>query len=447
MAFRDLRTRFAEGSLLARSVVLNIGGQIAILLIGFVSSIILARGLGPAERGLLGIMSNVANAVVAIAGIGLPFAVAYYGSRRDARTGELLGNNLAYAGVLAVVFVPLTWIFHDQIAELLSRGHGGAEWVLAAVLVPISFLNWTLNNQLVGLLKFFAWNALAVVSKLATLAAAVGLVLAIGLGVSGGLLALIAGEVVLVAGSLVILLRLTRPKVSASLFKATAHYGARVQVGTIFQILNYRLDVVVAQFFLSLRVIGYYVVAQTIAELVITVSQSFGTSILPLVSRYEGTDDQRATTIAAVKHHGVIAALATVGNVAFGTLVIYFAYGSGFHGAIVPMLILLPGMWFLGTGTVVGGDLRGRGRPGYASAIAGVAVVFTVVLDLALIPPFGIIGAAVASLIAYTVYGIVSIVVLSSVSGIPIQTLVLPTRGDLRRYPAAIRSVVRPARP
>ena len=111
------------------------------------------------------------------------------------------------------------------------------------------------------------------------------------------------------------------------------------------------------------------------------------------------------------------------------------------------MLILLPGMWFLGTGTVVGGDLRGRGRPGLASAVAGIAVVVTVALDLALIPPFGIVGAAVASVAAYSVFGLVSLAVLSRVSGIPVRTLVIPTVADLKRYPAAIRSVLGPVRP
>lgn len=443
------RSRFGQTSLslLARSVALNIGGQVFVLLIGFASSVVLARGLGPADRGLLGVMSSVVNVALGVTAIGLPFAVAYYASRREARLDELLGNNLAYASILALVFVPAVWLLHGQIADVFGRGRGGLDWVLASVLIPLSFLDWTLNNQLVGQLKFFAWNALAVLSKLVLLAAVVALVLVGGLGVEGGLLAMIAGELVLIAGPLALLLRVSRPKVDLSLFKATASYGSRVQVGTIFQIVNYRMDVIVAQFFLPLRVVGLYVVAQAMAELVVTVSHSFGTSILPLVSHYEGTEEQRSTTISAIRHHGVIAAVGTAGNAFFGPLVIFFAYGPGFHGAIVPMLILLPGMWFLGTGTVVGGDLRGRGRPGLASLVAGIAVLVTIALDLALIPPFGITGAALASVAAYSVFGIVSLVVLSWVSATPVRTLVVPSVADLRRYPSAIRSLIRPAPP
>src|SRR6266571_4174770 len=100
-------------SLLARSVALNIGGQFSVLLIGFAGSVVLARGLGPSDRGLLGIMSSVVNVAIGVAGFGLPFAVAYYASRRrDARTGELLGNNLLYAAVLGLLFVPAFWLLH-----------------------------------------------------------------------------------------------------------------------------------------------------------------------------------------------------------------------------------------------------------------------------------------------------------------------------------------------
>jgi Na+-driven multidrug efflux pump len=48
-------------------------------------------------------------------------------------------------------------------------------------------------------------------------------------------------------------------------------------------------------------------------------------------------------------------------------------------------------------------DLKGRGRAGLVSVSTAIGLGATVVLDLALVPPLGIVGAAVASLVAYTV--------------------------------------------
>jgi O-antigen/teichoic acid export membrane protein len=211
-------------------------------------------------------------------------------------------------------------------------------------------------------------------------------------------------------------------------------YGSRVQLGSIFQITNARLDVIVLHFYRPLSQVGYYVVAENIAELVITLARAFQGSVLPLVSHYEGEARQASTSGDAIRHYGILAALSVLGIAILGPLVIFFAFGSQFEPAIAPMLTLLPGVWFLGIGVVIQGDLGGRGRPGTSSALAGLAAGATVLLDFALIPPLGVIGAALASVVAYTTFGVASLIALHRVSGIPLRRLFLPTRADLAQY-------------
>jgi O-antigen/teichoic acid export membrane protein len=121
-------------------------------------------------------------------------------------------------------------------------------------------------------------------------------------------------------------------------------------------------------------------------------------------------------------------------------MVILWAYGPSFHAAVVPMLVILPGVFFFGLGSVIGGDLGGRGRPGLSSGLAGCAALVTVALDLVLIPPFGVMGAAVASVIAYTTFGVASLVALSRVSEIPLAEM-LPRRADLVSYLLVLRKL------
>jgi O-antigen/teichoic acid export membrane protein len=213
-----------------------------------------------------------------------------------------------------------------------------------------------------------------------------------------------------------------------------------VQVGAIFQLANARLDVFVLQFLRPLSDVGYYVVAQMIAELVVALALAFRTSVLPLISHYEGDERQGATTTATVRNYAIVAGAGTIANALFGTAVILFAYGPSFHAAVAPMLVILPGIFFFGLGSVIGGDLGGRGRPGLSSGLAGAAALVTVALDLALIPPFGVMGAAVASVIAYTTFGVASLLALSRVSEIPLGEM-LPRRADLARYRLALRQL------
>src|SRR3954471_22012536 len=97
----DLSAAPNSTRLLARSVGLNVAGQAGGFAIAFFSSILLARTLGPGDRGLLAIMVVVSPVVLALSGGGLQVAMQYYAGRRETPQRGLLGNTLAYGIVLA----------------------------------------------------------------------------------------------------------------------------------------------------------------------------------------------------------------------------------------------------------------------------------------------------------------------------------------------------------
>ena len=119
---------------------------------------------------------------------------------------------------------------------------------------------------------------------------------------------------------------------------------------------------------------------------------------------------------------------------------ILYGFGPGFDAALVPFLILLPGMWFLAAGGLVENALAGRGRPGLSSILAGGEVVITIALDLLLIPSHGAIGAAIASVCAYTFYGAASIVTVAILDGVPARSLLFANRDELRELVKALRA-------
>lgn len=424
----------------ARLVTWSIIGRFGYLVAGFGASIALARLLGPSGRGLLGLMISVNSLALVFTTFGVPLAVVYFASRRDADPGALLGNSILQGVLLAAILIPLSAAFYHQIAEAFGHGDGGRTWILVAALVPVTFLDWTTHGQLQGMLMFGRFSILLVLSRVVY---AVGILILLGIldwGVAGGIVATALGSAVMISGSLGPVLARGRPSLDLPLLRQTLKYGRRVQVGSIFQLANGRLDVILMQFFRPLNQVGYYVVAQTIAELVINLANAFQSSVMPLIAHYE-QDSGRAesTSIDSIRHHGILAALAVLGNAVFGPLVIFFAYGSSFAPAIGPMLVLLPGIWFLGMGIVIQGDLAGRGRPGLSSSLAGLAAAVTVLLDLALIPPLGVYGGALASVGAYTTFGVASLIALHRVTGIPVHRLAVPDRNDLRAYTTVIR--------
>lgn len=425
---------------LARFVTWNMLGDGASLLIGFGASIALARWLGPSNRGLLALMLSVAMLVLALTAAGMPVAVVYFASRHERDGPAILGNCLRHAAILAAILVPAALIFNRPISDALAHGHGGRTWALAAALVPITFLDWTTHSQLQGTLRFGRFNVLLVLQRITY---ALGVLILLGvlkLGVASGLLATALGSFVMIAGSLPPILKYGRPRLDRRLLRRMMRYGWRAEIGSVLQQTNARFDVIILQFFRPLSQVGYYVVAQTVAELVLQLADSFQWSNMALVSREERSDQQASRSTTAIRHYALISCAGVLGDAVFGSALIWFAYGPRFHEAVVPMLILLPGVWMLGIGFVVQGDLGGRGRPGISSAVAALSAAVTVVLDLTLIPVLGVNGAALASVCAYATFGIGSLVALRRVSGLSVRELAVPRRADLQAYWHAIAS-------
>lgn len=424
--------------MLGRAVAWNVFGQFGVLFIGFFSSLLVARWLGPEDRGLLAVVSYTAEIVVAVAGIGLTYAVVYFVSRKNARPGAVLGNTILYGIVLAAVLGPAFVLLRDPLSGL-TDGRGELAWALAGVFVPLLFLDWCIHNQLFGRLRFGLLNVFLVGSRMVSLLLAVVLVGLAGFGAGGALVSLMGASVTLIMATLVVILRDVRPSLDLRLLREMIGYGARVSVGWIFQILNYRADILILQLLTTLTSVGFYVVAQIVAELTLTFAGSLQSSVTALTASTEGEPGQDETTIASLRHQTLLTSAAILLVAICGPALVHYGYGAAYDDAIVPMLILLAGMLPLGAGAVVTGNLRGRGRPGTSSVLAGATVVVTIALDFLLIPSYGVNGAAVASVCAYWFYGIAGVLTLARSSGLSARTLVVPTGRELRAYAGAAR--------
>jgi len=67
----------------------------------------------------------------------------------------------------------------------------------------------------------------------------------------------------------------------------------------------------------------------------------------------------------------------------------------------------------------------------------------TIVLDMLLIPRFGIIGAATASAASYIVTAAVVARAFSKISSVPSRAALFPQRGDLRYVTDGLKSILR----
>ncbi len=168
-----------------------------------------------------------------------------------------------------------------------------------------------------------------------------------------------------------------------------------------------------------------------------------------LLPRLTATDEADAarTTPLVCRNTLLVSALAALGLGAVSPWLVEALFGAQFGPALVPLLWLLPGTVALAGSKILTSYIFSQGRPMTNSLITIAALAVTLVADFALIPPFGVTGAAVASSLAYGVHFALSLVAYRRLSGGSVWEAVLVRGDDLRRYVEAARQRLAPAQP
>jgi O-antigen/teichoic acid export membrane protein len=198
-------------------------------------------------------------------------------------------------------------------------------------------------------------------------------------------------------------------RASVELAKKVLAYGFRGGVGTVVLLLNARLDFLIVGAIVGPAQLGIYAVASRFAELLRLPPLAVNYVLYPELA---AADPHTATTRARslISRVGIATAALAIPLALIATFAIPFFYGAEFRPAVAPTYVLLLGLSLGGVGGVITAWLFARAHPGLSSLAQTAGLVVTVTLDLALIPVFGIMGAAVASCLAYLTASIFLIV-------------------------------------
>ena len=166
--------------------------------------------------------------------------------------------------------------------------------------------------------------------------------------------------------------------------------------------LNMYLDQLVLSQVVPAADLGRYAIAVSITLLPVPLVSAIGNVAFPHLAA------QRVLSARShqLKRSAVLASAGLSSAILFPVAAIApwlvpLVFGPGYSGAVPLLWLLTPGGVFLACGQVAGDLLRGLGRPGLVAAAQGLAVVFTVILLITLLPVAGVAAAAIASTVAY----------------------------------------------
>lgn len=212
-------------------------------------------------------------------------------------------------------------------------------------------------------------------------------------------------------------------------------YGLRTWVGGSVGFLSTKIDQPLLALVSTPQQLGYYAVAAALAD----VPNAALAALREVI--FSTAAGRKAPELAAVATRGLllISAPAVAVAVLVMPLVVPVMFGSDFAPAVVMAQILLIGAVPASLTAVLGVGLLGIGRPTAWSATIVGGLVLSVGLLLALTPVLGGTGAAVAVTSARTFAFLVLAVIFSRITGVPFRDCVLPGIADVK---ALVRRIV-----
>jgi O-antigen/teichoic acid export membrane protein len=376
-------------------------------LLSLLTGILIARFLGPEGKGVLTIVLLVVGQVGLFLTLGVEIALIHYGARNSRDFCTLASASIGLGILLGFIGMGFAVVIFALISYEVIPARLLPFLILMASTIPMVQTTLFLRSLIRVSGRIVEEGLLGMVGAFLNLAL-IGAVFIAGLHLKGVLIGVWLSTVLLTLLIFVLGVRwnlvTSWPIFSISTWKPLVTYGVKLHVGSMFQTLNYRFDMYLVAFFLGSASVGLYSVGVAMGEWLWLIPGALGASLMHRVATGSEKDVNRMVGVIN-RLTSAILVLGTLVLALVGSGLIQLLYGEAFSASYVPLLLLLPGIWALGLWKNFMNDLSVRGYPTIKSYTSGVAVLLTVVLDILLIPRWGINGAAIASSIAYLTAG------------------------------------------
>ena len=345
---------------------------------------------------------------------------------------------LVGAGLAAALAVPLV---RSDLAFFRQAEPGS--FLLALILIPLTTFSSAVQHQVAGLRRYgrLAWFALSQTAANA-LALAV-LVVGLGHGVDGALLAYAAGNLVMIAACLRDLRRhrgLTWEAPSRPAFTRVLRYGAKYYVARIGWAVDLQAGVLLLGSIAGRAEVGLFAVASVLMFRVLMIANALSTPLLPRVA---GAADGRPELVAfCVRSATWATGAALVVLVAFSTPLVAVLLSAAFLPVVPLIRILAPGMLVASGATILLTFFRGVNRPEVCSWAVWLGLSANLVTVLLLYPETGVLAGAWGVTIGQCCRGVLLFVAYYRTTRMSRCANWLPRRGDGARLRRLVRSAL-----
>lgn len=174
----------------------------------------------------------------------------------------------------------------------------------------------------------------------------------------------------------------------------------------VFGAFMLNTDMIMLGWWRTAEEIGYYSSAQKIVQVLYTLPAILASGIFPALSRIVGLGEREKEKTLIEKSISIVFFAAiplTVGGIVLASSIINFLYGSEYAPASGAFQILIATTLLIFPGTLIGNLILAHNKQKKLGIFIASASVANIIFNALLIPKFGIIGSAAATIVAQTI--------------------------------------------
>lgn len=429
---------------LSKDTLTTVIAHLFSIFISFLQSIILAQYLLPKGRGELAIIIFLPTFITSFTHFGLHWSVIYFLKKSEKDFDRVLNTSL-------LIFIFLSFFSSFLVilsgAILFEKFFKGFSYEILLVCATMAILKQFENF----ILSYLRGNNNIYISNLFKIFKAMLTFFLIIIAIyffKPGVVSL--SIIIIFADSIVILFFLYNSikKIKfqiipdLNLCKNMFIYGIKMFAFSILLTLNYRLDIGLIRYFRNYEEVGYYTISVSMAEILLNIPTIVSYVLFPYIT---GSKEEYQNKITSQMNRFAFLLL-IFGGFLIGLfcypLIKYF-YGKDFLPSFPAVLILLPGIIAISIQQIVGSDLCGRGYPEIITKAGFVGFLINFLLNILLIPKYGINGAAFASTISYSTIGIIVLKYFYRKTNLQVKTLFLLNKDDINLFLKSFKNLIK----
>ncbi len=410
--------------------------QILIFGLSALSSVIIARILGPQGKGVYTLAIAIPGIISAMASMGLNFSNIYLIGKKKLPIGIIVGNTILFSTLVGMLVSLISILAVPFFKEFFLKGAPEKYLFITLFTIPFLLLSENIYYILLGHRYMLKVATVSLARPLVYLILVISFWLSKAISVSSVIQAYVLSLVTALMLGFYFFAKcgfFTGISLNKRGLKEALWFGLKQHLGTVSQFLNYRLDFLLVAFLLDPLAVGLYSIAVLIGETVWYISKSFGLILYPKIAAADSEKANQFTPL--VCRNAVFFTLLAIAFLfIFSDALIPALFTAKFIPSVTALKLLLPGIFFMSVARILSSDLTGRGFPEYSTIASFACLLVTVALDLILIPKYGINGASLASSLAYFVDALVIVIIFKRETGLRLSEILIIKLNDFSVY-------------